>query len=81
MSLPNGVSSSEGLALTGAALLLCILFVWGFWSWFAPPLGVRLGVALLALGVFCLWPFYFARRRTRLADPDDSTDNQRNRRK
>lgn len=51
------------MALTGAALLLCALFVLGFWTWFAPPLGVRLASALLALGVFCLWPFYFNRSR------------------
>jgi hypothetical protein len=42
-------------------LLLCVLFLWGFWSWFDPPWTLRLGSGLLALGVFALWPWYFAR--------------------
>jgi len=53
------------MALTGAALLLCVLFVWGFWTWFQPPPGLAAGVALLALGMFLLWPFYFGRRPAR----------------
>jgi hypothetical protein len=50
------------MALTALALLLCLSFVWAFWSWFAPPWTMRLASALLALGVFALWPWYFARR-------------------
>ena len=62
VSRPNGIGTNERMAFTGAALLLCTLFVWGFWTWFAPPLGVGLAVVLLAVAVFCLWSFYFARR-------------------
>ena len=61
MSSTNAVSRSAGAAFTGAAALLCALFVWGFWYWFAPPALVGLGVALLAAGVFALWPLWFAR--------------------
>lgn len=53
------------VTLTGVALLLCVLFVWGFWGWFAPPWIMRLASALLALGVCALWPLYFARRKPR----------------
>ncbi len=62
MSSTNAVSRSAGAAFTGVAALLCVLYVWGFWSWFAPPTLVGLGVALLAAGVFALWPLWFARR-------------------
>ena len=54
MSSTNAVSRSAGAAFTGVAALLCVLYVWGFWSWFAPPTLVGLGVALLAAGVFAL---------------------------
>jgi hypothetical protein len=57
----NSVGTLEQVAFTGAAWLLCVLFVWGFWVWFAPPWTMRLASALLALGVFLLWPLYFAR--------------------
>lgn len=57
----------ERVALAGAASLLCALFVWGFWGWFAPPWPMRLASVLLALGVFALWPRYFARLQPRAA--------------
>jgi hypothetical protein len=61
VSSTNGLSGHAGAVLTGAAALLCALYVWGFWSWFAPPAAVALGVLLLAAGVFALWPLWFAR--------------------
>ena len=61
MDSTNGRSAGVGALLTGAAALLCALYVWGFWSWFAPPPGVGLGVVLLAAGVFALWPLWFGR--------------------
>jgi hypothetical protein len=57
-----GAGSARGqLALTGLAALLCALFVGGFWVWFDPPWSMRLGSLFYAIGVFLLWPFYFAR--------------------
>lgn len=51
------------MLLIGGAAILCLGYLWGFWLWFAPPWPMRLASALLALGVFALWPLYFARRQ------------------
>jgi hypothetical protein len=61
MTSRNGVGSVLKCPFTWLAFLLCGLFVWAFWAWFEPPWFTRLGVVMLSVGVFCLWPFFYLR--------------------
>ncbi len=58
------------MTLAAMALLVCLFFVWAFWSWFSPPWTMRLATGLLAVGVFALWPLYFARALPPAPDGD-----------
>jgi hypothetical protein len=61
MAVRNGAGPILKTPFTWMALLVCALFVWGFWAWFEPPWVARLGSAVLAAVVFGLWPTFYMR--------------------
>ncbi len=64
------IQNLRRMTLAAMALLVCLFFVWAFWSWFSPPWTMRLATGLLAVGVFALWPLYFARALPPAPDGD-----------
>jgi hypothetical protein len=67
----GNIGTAGQAALTGAALLFCALFVGGFWIWFDPPWPMRLCSVLYAIGVFALWPRFFARSQAHSEATED----------
>lgn len=61
MTMRSGVGPILQSPFTWMALLVCGLFIWGFWTWFEPPWTLGLASIALAVGVFCLWPVFYMR--------------------
>ncbi len=82
MVMRSGVRSILKSPLTWMVVLVCVLYVWGFWAWFEPPFVVRAVSAALAIGVFCLWPVFYMRSEAYLraayglGEQDEGSESQ-----